>query len=68
MQWSKLFHCSSKSFGTNFSLFTTPSKNRFCFAASSSSGKDGDSVEMSEGETAPRVFTWPDKKVGLLLI
>ncbi|GAY48222.1 hypothetical protein CUMW_110090 [Citrus unshiu] len=57
--WSKLFPFSSKSYLS----FKTCRKNRFIsFAASNSSGRNGDLVVTSEDESASQTYTWPDKK------
>lgn len=46
--------------------FKTCRKNRFIsFAASNSSGRNGDLVVTSEDESASQTYTWPDKKVCL---
>ncbi|KAK9230086.1 hypothetical protein WN944_023053 [Citrus x changshan-huyou] len=57
--WSKLFPFSSKSYLS----FKTCRKNRFIsFAASNSSGRNGDLVVTSEDESASQTYAWPDKK------
>lgn len=64
-QWPKLFPGFSKRYGTDFALFTSFRKKGVRFVASGATGRNGGVVEISEGETAPRSYVWPDKKVAI---
>jgi hypothetical protein len=47
-------------------LFTSFRKKGVRFVASSATGRSGGVAEISEGQTAPRSYVWPDKKVAIL--
>ncbi|XP_059432072.1 alternative NAD(P)H-ubiquinone oxidoreductase C1, chloroplastic/mitochondrial isoform X3 [Corylus avellana] len=61
-QWPKLFPGLSKRYGTDLALFTSFRKKGVGFVASGTTGWSGGVAELSEGETAPQSYVWPDKK------
>lgn len=62
-QWTKLlFPCFPKRYGTNFALFASSRTKGVRFVGSGATGKNGSAVEISEAETVPRSYVWPDKK------
>ncbi|KAF5480525.1 hypothetical protein F2P56_001267 [Juglans regia] len=61
-QWTNLFPRFSKRYGTNISLFMSYRKKGVRFVASDATGRNGGVPEISDGETAPRSYVWPDKK------
>lgn len=65
-QWTNLFSRFSKRYGTNISLSMSYRKKGVRFVASDATGRNGGVPEISDGETAPRSYVWPDKKVALL--
>lgn len=68
-QWTKLlFPCFPKRYGTNFALFASSRTKGVRFVGSGATGKNGSAVEISEAETVPRSYVWPDKKVALLCL
>lgn len=64
----KLFPVFRKTYGTNIALFTSSRKKGLGFVASDSKGRHGGVAEISDGETAPRSYVWPDKKVALFVL
>lgn len=65
-QWTNLFPRFSKRYPTNISLSTSYRKKGVRVVASDTTGRNGGVLEISGGETAPRSYAWPDKKVALL--
>lgn len=62
-EWTKLlFPCFPKRYGTNFALFASSRTKGVRFVGSGATGKNGSAVEISEAETVPRSYVWPDKK------
>ncbi|GMY12583.1 alternative NAD(P)H-ubiquinone oxidoreductase C1, chloroplastic/mitochondrial [Fagus crenata] len=61
-QCTKLFPCIPKRYGTNFALFASSRTKGVRFVSSGATGKNGSVVEISEAETVPRSYVWPDKK------
>lgn len=59
----KLFSNFSRRGQTKISVFASSGKKRFQFVvASSASGGNEGVAEISEAETSPRFYSWPDKK------
>lgn len=61
-QWPKPVPEFSKRCGTDFSLFKNSWKKGVRFVASATTERIGGVVEISERETPPSSFAWPDKK------
>lgn len=62
-QWSKLFPGLSRSKGTSLSFLTNSPRKGVGLVASAATGDTGGVADISEAESAPRFYSWPDNKV-----
>lgn len=67
-KWAKLIPGFSRKPGTGLSFSRSSQRKGSRFVASAAMGIDGGVAEVSEGEKAPTTYSWPDKKVGFLLL